>query len=197
VRSCLFPIILVPLASLGAQAQTNAQFLVHAQAQARAQTPARELVSSAVKDAASKDKKVLALFTASWCQWCKRLKTTIEAPDAKKAMEDHFSALWLTVNERGDSKALENEGADALLTEWAGGGRPGIPFMAILGADEKPIATSIRAIKPGDAPGNIGFPGDDEERDAFLAFLKVGAPNLTEIEGAAIRKALGAAMDSK
>jgi glutaredoxin len=183
MRNCLFPVLLDPCLFLGVHAQTPA--------------PAGELVSNAVKEAAASDKKAFVSFTASWCQWCKRLKTALEDPDAKNAMERHFTTLWLTVFERGDSKAMENAGSDALLSEWAGGGKPGIPFMTILGSDEKPVATSIRAIKPGEAPGNIGFPGDDAERDAFLAFLKVGAPSMTEVEGAAIRKALGAVMGGK
>jgi thiol-disulfide isomerase/thioredoxin len=183
MRYALIPALLLP----------SAVFLAHAETPA----PAKELVSQTAKQAATSGKNTLVSFKASWCSWCKRLDEAMEKPESKKAIEKHFEVLWLTVFERGDSKAMENPGSEALLSEWAGGAKTGLPFAVILGSDEKPIATSIRAVRPGGEPGNIGFPGDDEERDAFLAFLKAGTPNLTTEEEKAVRDALRAAMPEK
>jgi thiol-disulfide isomerase/thioredoxin len=183
MRSALFAALLLQSAVVLAQTPTP--------------PPAKELLSVTVKEAASKGKNTLVSFKASWCSWCKRLNAAWELPDAKGAIEKHFSVLWLTVLERGDSKALENPGSDVLMSEWAGDAKTGIPFMVILGRDEKPISTSIWAMKPGEQPANMGFPGDDEERDAFIAFLKTGAPSLTAEDEKAIKEGLRTAMASK
>jgi thiol-disulfide isomerase/thioredoxin len=156
--------------------------------------PAPDLVTKAVKNAASTNKKTIVAFHASWCGWCKRLESFLDMPDVKPIIDRHYSVLWLTILERGEKKALENQGADAFFAKWTDGEKTGIPFYVVLDSNERLLASSSRPLKPGDKPGNIGFPGNDEERKAFISFLKIGAPNITALEEATLAKGLEAIM---
>jgi len=156
--------------------------------------PAPELVTKFVKNAAAADKKTIVAFHASWCGWCKRLESYLEMPDIKPIIDKYYSVLWLTVNERESNKALENPGADSFLKKWTNGVNTGIPFYVVLDSKEEVLASSILPLKPGDKPGNIGFPGDETERKAFISFLKIGAPRITVPEEAALLKGLESIM---
>lgn len=64
------------------------------------------------------------------------------------------------------------------------GGAGGIPWMAVLDADGRVLATS-------DSPsGNIGFPVDPPEIDYFIEMLHVARPQMSAENGEAIRRAL-------
>jgi len=156
--------------------------------------PAQALVTKAVKESAAANKKTLVAFHASWCGWCKRLETYFEMPDIKPIIDKYYSVLWLTILERGEKKELENPGADAFFAKWTNGANTGIPFYVALDSKEAVLASSIQPLKPGSKPGNIGFPGDDEERKAFISFLKMGAPAITAPEEAALLKGLESIM---
>jgi len=156
--------------------------------------PAQEIIVKAVKEADESNKKTLIAFHASWCSWCKRLEAALDRPDVKSVIDRYFVVQWLTINERSEKKALENPGSDKLLAEWTKGVNSGIPFYVLLDSDGKLIASSIRAVKPGEKPGNIGFPGNEEERIAFVAFLKTAALNISDSEEALIIKGLEAVM---
>jgi len=156
--------------------------------------PAQELVTKYVSSAATANKKTIVAFHASWCGWCKRLESYLEMPDIKPIIDKHYSVLWLTVNERESNKALENPGADAFLARWTNGASTGIPFYVVLDSNEQVLASSVQPLKPGDKPGNIGFPGNDEERKAFISFLKTGALGITAPEEATLLKGLESTM---
>jgi hypothetical protein len=68
------------------------------------------------------------------------------------------------------------EGGKALLERYREGKKGGIPWIAILDADGKTLAT---ADGPG---GNIGCPVTEEERAHFHAMLDATATKLTEAE---------------
>ncbi|MDR2560926.1 MAG: thioredoxin family protein [Holophagales bacterium] len=156
--------------------------------------PAPELVTKAVNKSAADNKKTMVAFHASWCGWCKRLETYLEMPDIKPIIEKYYSVLWLTILERDEKKELENPGADTFFAKWTNGANTGIPFYVVLDSKEEVLASSIQPLKPGDKPGNIGFPGNDEERKAFISFLKIGAPAITAPEEAALLNGLESIM---
>ncbi|MCL1892896.1 MAG: thioredoxin family protein [Holophagaceae bacterium] len=181
MRSIVFTLALPFCVVLSAQTGTNPE-------------SAQLLVTNTVKKASTEQKSAFVAFHASWCSWCKRLENFLDLPEVKPIIGRYFSVLWLTVNERGENKSLENPGASDFLKEWTNGVSSGIPFFVLLDSNEKVVASSIRAINPGDKPGNIGFPGNEVERKSFVDFLKVGAPNMSATEESVIIKGLESIM---
>ena len=165
-RLPLFPAVLMVLAAApGLQAQT-------------APAPAKDLIAAAVTAAKPGNRTVLVAFHASWCSWCKRLEGVLAKPAVKEIMDRHFVTQWLTIQERGEKKVLDNPGAAELYQQWTGGGKSGIPFYLVLDAKGAMVSSSIR----GAQPENIGYPGTASEINSFIGLLKDGAPSLSQAE---------------
>jgi hypothetical protein len=75
--------------------------------------------------------------------------------------------------------------------------KAGIPFYVTLDAKGAPRSSSIRPLTPGAPAENLGYPGSTEEIKAFLAFLKEGAPSLTEAETTILARELDASRPKK
>jgi hypothetical protein len=139
--------------------------------------PAAQLLASAQKQAGREHKNVLVMFHASWCGWCKRLETVMDRPEYKKLFADNYVVVPLDVSENGPKKALENPGADKMMSDL-GGEKSGLPFYAFLDAKGKKLADSnVMPPKEG-TPQNIGYPGSRDEIAAFDALLKQTAPKM-------------------
>lgn len=153
-----------------------------AQSQAPSTTPAPEpakaLIEKAVKASDASGKTICVIFHASWCGWCKRLESALDAPEVKPLMEKHFITVRLDVLEQPAKKqSLENPGADTLLKDL-GGDKSGLPFYAFLDAKEKKLADSN--VMQGNS--NIGYPGTAEEIAGFVKVLRTAAPKMTDAE---------------
>ncbi len=149
-------------------------------------------LSAASRAGRSGKKNLLVVFHASWCGWCRKLETVLSTPEAKEVLDRHFEKVGLTVLERGEKQALENEGAEDLLDSLAGRDA-GLPFTAVLDRKSRlPIATS----NTGGPGTNVGFPSKGEEVDHFVGMLRKGAPRMTEAEAEVVRAAFRAAQVS-
>ena len=156
-------------------------------APAETAAPAQELFRKAVK-AAGEKRNVLVLFHASWCGWCRRLEKYTRLPEVQPILERHYEVLWLTVDERGGKKSLDNPGADE-VRDAIGGKAGGLPVYAALDRDGKVLGSSTRRGLDGKTE-NIGFPGNPDEIDHFFKLLRSGAPRLTDAEEASLRRSL-------
>ena len=146
-------------------------------------TPAGKVLAAAYKEAAEQHKKVLVIFHAGWCGWCRKMDTFINSPECKKLFTDNYIITHLVVHESDNKKQLENEGADALLKQYKAFDS-GIPFWVMLDKDGNLLKDSFIKNAAGTA-FNIGCPSSEEEVTAFIKILKATS-SLSDKELAAI-----------
>jgi thioredoxin-related protein len=146
--------------------------------------PSSDQVMAEAKTKASAQQKAIFLhFGASWCGWCKRLDAFLDRKDVKPVFEKYFVRVKLVVQEKEKDKALENAGADALLTKL--GGPSGLPYSAFLDSKGALIVNS-----KGSDGNNIGFPAQPDEIDWFVQMMKKAAPKMSEQDLNVIKAAL-------
>ncbi|HVT11543.1 MAG TPA: thioredoxin family protein [Fimbriimonadaceae bacterium] len=138
-----------------------------------AEPTSAELLAKAQGQAQSEHKRVLVIFHASWCGWCKKLDEFLADPSMGKLMTGNYVIVHLDVQEQGDKKVLENAGGEDLMKQWKG---EGLPFSVIL--DEKGKVLADSNLEP-DKSSNIGYPAKPEEIAHFMKMLKT-APRLTD-----------------
>ena len=136
--------------------------------------PADKILNEAYALAANEGKKVMIVFHASWCGWCKKFDASVTDAACKEYFEKSFVIRHLVVLESKDKKNLENPGANEFFIKNGGEGM-GIPFFLIFDSKGKLLADSkIRPAGDGlDKPGsNMGCPASDEEVAAFVQLLE-------------------------
>lgn len=154
---------------------------VLAHAQTAPNTPkAEELLLPAFAKATTAKKKVLVIFSASWCGWCRKMEASLQDPVVKPLIDKNFEVVHLAVYESVGKKHLENEGALAFLIKH-GGADKGLPYWYIMEGEESVVAESQYA--PGQ---NTGCPASKEEVAYFINVLKkttaLNADELKKIE---------------
>ncbi len=137
--------------------------------------PSSEVVlKEAYTKAKKENKKVLLMFHASWCGWCKKMDASLTDVTTRKFFDDNYIIAHLDVQEQPAQKALENPGAAEQLKAFKGE-KSGLPFWVILDDKGKVLADS--QIRPAGASldtfgENIGCPAADNEVAHFTQLLK-------------------------
>jgi thiol-disulfide isomerase/thioredoxin len=137
---------------------------------------AESLLAAAIEQAASEDKRILLHAGTPYCGWCKILTAFLD---------EHKSLLARDyIDLRLDTMRMRNgkEVADRFLPAKSNG----VPWMVILDATGKALATSVAA------EGNIGYPYQPAEIDHFLAMLGTTKQRLTEADLDQLRADLNA-----
>ncbi|MFD2146565.1 thioredoxin family protein [Mucilaginibacter antarcticus] len=132
------------------------------------------VLKEAYTKAKNENKKVLLMFHASWCGWCKKMDASLSDATTKKFFDDNYVITHLDVQEQPAQKALENPGAAEQLKAFKGE-KSGLPFWVILDGEGKVLADS--QIRPKGASldtygENIGCPAADNEVAHFAQLLK-------------------------
>src|ERR1700712_3946779 len=149
--------------------------LIGSAAVAQTIMPASETVlKDAYAQAGKENKKVILMFHASWCGWCKKMDASLNDPTCKKLFDDNYVIAHLDVMEQPAKAALENPGSLDQLKAFKGE-KSGLPFWVILDAKGKLLADS--QIRPAgaslDTPGeSMGCPAADNEVAYFANLLK-------------------------
>jgi thiol:disulfide interchange protein len=94
-------------------------------------------IASALARATSGHKRVLLVFGANWCIWCRRLHTTFAGePTVAKALDAGFEVVLLDVNTRNGSKR------NAAVNERYGNPiAHGLPVLVVLDTAGKQLTT--------------------------------------------------------
>jgi thiol-disulfide isomerase/thioredoxin len=147
------------------------------------------VLKQAYAQAKKENKKVLLMFHASWCGWCKKMDASLNDPTCKKLFDDNYVIAQLDVLEQPAKANLENPGSLDQLKAFKGE-KSGLPFWVILDANGKLLADSqIRAAGASlDTPGeSMGCPAQENEVAYFAQLLKATS-KLTDEQLAVISK---------
>jgi hypothetical protein len=142
----------------------------------------RKLFDDALAQAKRENKRILIQETAVWCGPCHRLATFL---DNNRQLWDK-DYLWVRMDIRWS-------GEGAIIKSLRGEAEGGFPWLAILDAEGKLLATSN---KPDDG-ANIGFPTDPDSIEHFLHMLKTTAQRMNANDLAGLKSALEAANREK
>lgn len=145
------------------------------------------VLKQAYAQAGAENKKVMLIFHASWCGWCKKMEASLNDPSCKTMFDDNYVIATLDVMEQPAKAKLENPGSLAVLKKYKGE-KAGLPFWLILDAKGNLLADS--QIRPDgaslDTPGeSMGCPASDKEVAYFVKLLKATS-NLTDEQLAVI-----------
>jgi thioredoxin-related protein len=154
---------------------------IDAQAPTAAERAAATLLKNAFQKTTAEKKNVWVVFTSSSCDPCRKLEAFLGDPEIKGIIAANFVVVSLAVQESADRKALENPGGAELLSQL-GAAAVRLPFSAFLDSKGRRIADS-RTTPEG---GNIGFPGNRVELDAFVKLIDRAALHLTDVTRAKI-----------
>jgi len=143
----------------------------------RAQTAnpsADEVLKQAYSQAAKEHKKVMLIFHASWCGWCKKMEASLNDASCKQMIDNNYVIATLDVLEQPAKKNLENPGSTEALAKFHGE-KSGLPFWLIL--DEKGKVLGDSQVRPKGASldtygDNVGCPASESEVAYFIQLLK-------------------------
>ncbi|MBI1360822.1 MAG: hypothetical protein GC155_11145 [Alphaproteobacteria bacterium] len=134
---------------------------------------AASALAEASAHASASDRRLLIVFHASWCVYCRLFDEMLADSKAAAIVDRHFVTLHMRALERKpEMQAQELPGAEEVLARYAPKGA-GLPYMAVIGKGGAEVADSI--MPGGD---NFGFPVTDPELAAFEAMMKAGAPDM-------------------
>ena len=165
-------------------------FSIVASGFAQTTMPSSESVlKQAYAQAGTENKKVMLIFHASWCGWCKKMEASLNDPTCKKFFDDNYVITTLDVMEQPAKASLENPGSLEVLKKFKGE-KSGLPFWLILDANGNLLADS--QMRPAgaslDTPGeSMGCPASEKEVAYFISLLKKTS-NLNDEQLAVIAK---------
>ena len=157
---------------------------------AHAQTPlpgADQVMSQAEASAKAEHKKILIVFSASWCGPCHMFQKFLDDPQVRPVIEKNFVVAHLDVGEHAGDKAHSNSPGGPALMLKLGGRNVGYPYIVITDDKGEWIIDSVEPVKDG--PGqNTGYPSAPNEIDWFMRMLRKSVPDMAPADVKTIRQ---------
>ena len=120
---------------------------------------AETLIKDATVQAARENKRVLLLFGANWCPWCRRLHQALSSdPRVSERLRQHFILVYLDANTRNDRKRNA-----AVIERYGNPLQYGLPVFVVLDAKGERLATQETA--------SLSDPTGKGTVEKILAFL--------------------------
>lgn len=121
-------------------------------------------------------------FGAPWCGYCRRLEAWMARPEIAALLAKEFVTVEIDTDRMRDGKQVY----EAEL-QRAGVADDGIPWFLFCRPDGSIVATSNKA-----GSGNIGFPIEADEIEAFAGMLRKARQQLSDAEVATLVASLKA-----
>jgi thiol:disulfide interchange protein len=119
-------------------------------------------IDGAVRVAHRQNKRVLLVFGANWCVWCRRLAYTLEHdPQVVAALAHSFVVVHVDTGARGSGRAAQLDARYGHPTQ------AGLPAIAVLDGDGHLVTTQDTGALER---------GDRHDPQAILAFLSRVSP---------------------
>jgi thiol-disulfide isomerase/thioredoxin len=144
------------------------------------------VLAQAEATAKTEHKKILLVFSASWCGPCHMFEKFLEQPQVQSVMDKSFVTAHLDVFENEKDKLhASSPGGDLEMAKLGGRGQ-GVPYFAML--DETGEWITDSKMPAGDGPPeNLGYPSGATQIDWFLRMVKKSAPDMAAEDVKALR----------
>jgi thioredoxin-related protein len=124
-----------------------------------AKEPAAYLVANAITQAQREDKKVLLLFGANWCPWCRRLHVALtKSPSVQSHLREKFVLVFIDANTRNYKRRNA-----AVIEQYGNPVRYGLPVFVVLDRSGTQLTTRETASMVADS--------DEEVAERVVTFL--------------------------
>lgn len=112
---------------------------------------AEDLIEQAVTQATREEKRVLLLFGANWCPWCRRLHAALTKDAAVQArLKEKFILVFVDANTRNDKQRNA-----AVIAKYGDPLQHGLPVFVVLKRDGKQIGTRETASLAADTDAKV------------------------------------------
>ena len=96
-----------------------------------------KLIEDAIVRAKQEDKRILVLFGANWCPWCRRLHQAVtSAPAVTQKVQQKFILVYIDANTRNDRKRNA-----AVIERYGNPLQYGLPVFVVLESDGTQLTT--------------------------------------------------------
>jgi len=113
--------------------------------------PAEKLITDAVTQAKREDKRVLLLFGANWCPWCRRLhKALTQEPAVQARLRQKFVLVFIDANTRNDKQRNA-----AVIAKYGNPLQYGLPVFVVLDRDGTQLTTRETASLAADTDAQV------------------------------------------
>lgn len=138
---------------------------------------ADQVMAQAEATAKAEHKRILLVFSASWCEPCHMLEKFLEDPVVRSVMDKRFVMAHLDVFENQKDQLHASSPGGELEMSKLGGGGGGVPYFAMLDDTGEWITDSKMPVGDG-PPTNLGYPSGSAQIDWFMHMVKKAAPDM-------------------
>jgi thiol-disulfide isomerase/thioredoxin len=139
---------------------------------------ADQVLAQAEATAKAEHKKILLVFSASWCGPCHELEKFLDDPVVRSVMDKQFVTAHLDVMENKKDQLHASSPGGELEMAKLGGGGGGVPYFAMLDDTGEWITDSKMPARDDGPPENLGYPSGSAQIDWFIHMVKKAAPDM-------------------